>query len=203
MTSKQHEWNDKWLDLASKVLAAGFNMSQVASAINNVHKVNLTKNSVIGKINRAKASGDVRFTVQHEPEKLNGKPLNFLFEGWKNGLGTNEIADYYGIHRNTVAKKATEYGLDSRGYLYGLQVLRSNKKEKKPDSVKSAAYKCKNVFENPKARGVDFLELKHNQCHFPVGDGPFVFCGADVDPGSSTPYCNVCKTVVYRPSDLR
>jgi GcrA cell cycle regulator len=38
--------------------------------------------------------------------------------------------------------------------------------------------------------GVEFLDLQPGQCHFPRGDGPFLFCGQVAKEGSS--YCPAC-----------
>lgn len=201
MKAVHHEWNDKWLNHAVKVMAMGLSADRVAKAINNTYKVQLTRNAVIGRINRMRAAGDTRFDNLPPAEKINGKSLEFLFEAWTNGVGANEIADHYGIHRNTVSKKAAEYGLTPRSTEFVHNVHREKRGVKKPANVSANIYKPMDKFMNPKARKVGFLELKCNQCHFPTGDGPFLFCGADVELGSSTPYCNICKSIVYRPSN--
>ncbi len=48
----------------------------------------------------------------------------------------------------------------------------------------------------PNARLVPLLDLDHNQCHFPHGDGDprFIFCGAD----TSTLYCEFHNKLAYR-----
>lgn len=203
METETKEWNEHWLSLAAKVLATGGSMDKIAQAINNVFGANITRNSVAGKISRCRAAGDVRFIKPYKPELLNGKSLDYLFKAWESGVGANEIADYYGVHRNTIPRRAVEYGLKKRTQKDILVAQKAKRDVKKPSSVVFKAFQAKNVFLNPEARRVEFLDLKRNQCHFPIGDGPFLFCGADVDPGSSTPYCSVCKTVVYRPSDSR
>lgn len=198
--TQNHKWDEKWLTLAAKVMAMGLSADRVAKSINNVYKVNITRNAVIGRINRMRAVGDTRFDNLPPAEKINGKSLNFLFEAWENGIGANEIADYYGIHRNTVSKKAAEYGLSQRTAEFVHNINREKRGAKKPAAVSANIYKPMDKFINPNARKIEFLELKRNQCHFPIGDGPFLFCGADVELGSSTPYCSVCKSIVYRPS---
>ena len=200
MKSDRHEWNEQWISQVLKVMSMGLSADRVAKSINNIYKVNITRNAVIGRINRMRAAGDTRFNNLPPAELINGKSLHFLFEAWVNGVGANEIADHYGIHRNTVSKKAAEYGLTPRTVEFVHKMHREKRGVKKPASVSSNIYKPMDKFMNPKARRLSFLELKRNQCHFPVGDGPFLFCGADVDLGSSTPYCDICKSIVYRPS---
>ena len=38
-------------------------------------------------------------------------------------------------------------------------------------------------------------ELGPNQCRFPQGDGPFLFCGDPTERGS---YCEKCRKIVYK-----
>lgn len=203
MENEPQKWTEEWLKLAAKVLASGATMDRIADAINNVFNVKITRNSVAGKISRCRAAGDVRFTQKQKPDTLNGKPLDYLFKAWQNGVGANEIADYYGVHRNTIPRRAIEYGLRARTQKDILKSQREKRDAGKPARINHNIYKPRNIFMNPEARQLGFLELKRGQCHFPIGDGPFIFCGADVKPGSDTPYCNICKKVVYRPRDSR
>jgi hypothetical protein len=43
--------------------------------------------------------------------------------------------------------------------------------------------------------GLTFDDLQPGQCHFPRGDGPFLFCGQPIKEGSS--YCPACHQRVY------
>jgi len=198
-----HQWGDQWLNLAAKVMAYGFPASQVAKAINNVYKTNLTRNSVIGQINRRRAAGDERFLKLPDVEKISGKSLTFLFESWKNGIAANEIADYYGIHRNTVGKKAFEYGFDPRDQNFYSKSKKQERKvtrEAEKGGFVYKPFKARDTFPNEKARGVSMLELNHNECRFVIGDGPYLFCGAPIEPGSGTSYCPTCHRIIYVPS---
>lgn len=59
------------------------------------------------------------------------------------------------------------------------------------------------ALRNPDARRVSFMKLQPNWCKFPSGDPKepnFVYCGADVPVGSSVPYCEICRKIVYVPS---
>lgn len=196
----KNEWTDEWMDLAARILSIGGSFSRIAKAINTKFHANVTRSSVAGKLSRAKAAGDVRFTEPQEPQLINGKKADFLIKAWENGIGSSEIADYYGIHRNTVPKKAAEYGLSPRGVRYVSDQNREKRKANNPAAKNAPVFKEKNEFLNPGARKVPFLELGRNQCHFPVGEKDFIFCGADVELGAITPYCDVCKKIVYRPA---
>ncbi len=53
-------------------------------------------------------------------------------------------------------------------------------------------------------RGVPFLELRHGQCHYPLGgptDPPSRFCGEATEPGAV--YCPECRAIAYRRQDQR
>jgi hypothetical protein len=61
---------------------------------------------------------------------------------------------------------------------------------------------AKTKFLNPNARALRFMELLSKHCRYPVGDtrnDTLRFCGADVAPGRSTPYCEYCYPLVYTP----
>lgn len=45
---------------------------------------------------------------------------------------------------------------------------------------------------------LSLLDLKKGQCRWPLGDGPFTFCGCDVQEGS--PYCETHHAVAYVPA---
>lgn len=199
------KWNDKWIELAIKVMSVGGSAERVAKAINHVFGANVTRNSVIGRIHRMKKAGDTRFDNLPPPEKMHGKSIQFLIEAWENGISSMEIGDYYGIHRNTVGKKAVEYGLDPRSentFAIAKKIKREFKKKKNSDEPKISykPFKASNKFPNSKALGLSLVEVGHLQCRFVVGDGPFLFCGQPVEPGSGSSYCHLCHKVVYVPT---
>lgn len=200
----QHEWSDKWVDLAVKVMATGASAARVAKAINQVFNVQVTRNSVIGKINRLKASGDDRFDKLPPMEKIHGKPVSHLLSWWEDGMPSHEIGDYYGIHRNTVGKKAAEYGLEPRDPTFASKSAKAKRDanispEKKREFI-FKAFQPKNVFGSKNSRGVSLLELERNQCRFVIGDGPYLFCGLPLKPGSASSYCPDCHKIVYVPT---
>ena len=48
---------------------------------------------------------------------------------------------------------------------------------------------------------VPLVELRFDQCHYPVNDsGPFLFCGHKKKEGK-TPYCELHHRLCYRPPD--
>lgn len=201
----QHKWDDKWLKTAAKVMAIGGNMSQVAKAISQSYKVSITKNAVIGRIRRVKQSGNTIFDNLPPVEMINGKPITALLRFWNDGIPVNDIADHFGIHRNTVYEKAIGYGLSARDSGEALKSIHEKSKDKRltkrdPNYV-HPAFKSRDTFPNLSSVGIGIMELtRRNQCRFVIGDGPFMFCGAAIDPGSSSSYCRACHKVVYIPS---
>lgn len=198
-----HKWDEKWIELAIKVMSAGGSAERVAKAINHTFKTKITRNAVIGRINRQRSAGDTRFDRLPPAETINGRPISFLLRAWEEGISSNEIANYYDIHRNTVGKKAVEYGLQPRStdhYSKISKAIRKSKLEAKNVVVTNNVFKARNTFPNPDAIGANLEDLNHNQCRFVIGDGPYSFCGAPIDPGSGSSYCHVCYKVVYVPS---
>lgn len=58
------------------------------------------------------------------------------------------------------------------------------------------------LFKNPKALGVEFVELRDGMCKFPVGElkeNTLRFCGAPADAVNSRTYCKFCYSLVYIP----
>lgn len=196
MSGSDPKWRDKWVDIAAKIYAIGGTAEAIAQTLNSIFGSKFTKNSVIGKINRQRAAGDVRF-INPKPEVINGKPIQGLLDLWKEGASSVEIADQYGICRSTVGVKATEYGLKKRPTNY----FNKQRKEelKKAKKFTCEPFKSRNTFVSPRSLGVSLIELNHNQCRFVIGDGPFLFCGLPVDLGSSVPYCRTCKKIMYSP----
>lgn len=198
-----HKWDEKWISLAIKVMSVGGSAERVAKAINHTFKTKITRNAVIGRINRQRAAGDDRFDRLPPAETINGRPISFLLRAWEDGISSVEIANYYDIHRNTVGKKAAEYGLPPRPmdhHAKAAKAIRVAKREAQPGGFVHKAFKARDTFPNPEAIGVDLEELRHNQCRFVIGDGPYSFCGAAIEPGSGSSYCRVCYGVVYVPS---
>ncbi len=42
----------------------------------------------------------------------------------------------------------------------------------------------------------DLIDIEHDMCRFPSGDGPFKFCGGKIDDGHV--YCKSCRKIAYR-----
>jgi len=83
--------------------------------------------------------------------------------------------------------------------------MRALNERKQANKNKPVIYKITHEisYHNPEARKLTFMQLKSNQCHFPTGhpkEDTLRYCGADVDPKSSLPYCEICRNVMYIPA---
>lgn len=196
MPSNGVKWKDEWIDMVAKNHAIGKTAEKIAFIINEAFKISMSRNSVIGKINRLRGMGDPRF-VKPTPEMLNGKPIQGLLDLWKEGVSSVIIGDQYNLNRTTVSKKAVEYGLKPRPQNHGAKLMA--KERNKGKKVVTEAYTGMSKFINPNALSVSLLELGRGQCKFAIGNGPFYFCGLPVELGSSVPYCKDCKRIMYTP----
>lgn len=196
MSSNNVLWKDKWIEITAKIYAIGGTTDTIAKTLNSLYNTNFTKNSVIGKINRQRAAGDKRF-LEPKPEKVNGKPIQSMLQLWKEGVSSTDISERFGICRDTVSRKASEYGLKKRPVNHHAKKQKEARKEVKKFAF--TPYKVANTFANPNALGLDLININHGQCRFAIGDGPFLFCGLPVEIGSSVPYCPDCKKIMYEP----
>jgi hypothetical protein len=48
----------------------------------------------------------------------------------------------------------------------------------------------------PEFLGVSLIDLASTQCHYPRGEGPYLYCGQPKERGS---YCGHCYRIVYTP----
>lgn len=201
MTGTNTDWRDEWIHYAKQVMAAGCNMSEASSAINFKFKLDITRSAFIAKILRLKRAN--QFGKLPKPEIWHHKPIKNLITYWHNGIPTNEIANYFGVEDSTIRHKALEYGLRPR---------KPKKSEKKVAPVKTTVEpsivptpvelvidwtKGRDTFPNSNAKSVLFEDLTGRMCRFVIGEKPYYFCGAEIEPGSSVPYCGICRKVVY------
>lgn len=112
------------------------------------------------------------------------KRMVTLQELWERGLSFTAIAKEMGATKGAIAGKKRTMGLERRVTVErALTVV-----EREPVSSPSI---------DPLALTMDMLA--RGQCKFPLGDGPFTFCGAPCDGV----YCVAHRRVVYRPDPQR
>lgn len=101
-----------------------------------------------------------------------------LRELHKQGLSIGQIAADFGVERGAVAGKLHRLGL------LGKSVRRAPvRKEQKPKAVRRTPFRVSEVLpapaiDTPPATGVSLFDLQSHHCRWPVGDAPYVFCGA-------------------------
>jgi len=194
MTRTQLVWKPEWIDHARLILAAGGSFGNAAIGVSNKFKVTVSRNAMIGKFGRLKEAGELNLP---EPEIWRGKSMVTLVSYWNRGVSAAEIANIFEVETPTLRNKAYMYGMHPRGSEAGLRVIKSNPKYLQN---KSPAFVTKmKEFLNPKALGLDIMDLDRKMCRFVIGDKPFYFCAAPVEVGSPVPYCSYCRKVMYVP----
>lgn len=204
------KWTDEAIRIMRSVIKRNGSAQIAADEVSRKLGIELSRNAVVGKCHRlgirlnAKNIVSRKKTDVEEDGMWRGKPIQYLIDAWNSGKNASEIGDAYGTTRNIISKKARSIGLQPR----------NNRKIAFENSVKSGI-RTKNKkerfneqpipknytgFPNPNAIGVSFIDLERHHCRFPIGTGgddPYLYCGATVPEGSSLPYCNVCRSVMY------
>lgn len=120
------------------------------------------------------------------------KKVEELISHFEAGLSARMIAEQLGdMSRNAVIGKLTRMGLMGGGSFKqpenGARTKRVRKaldhKQERRQEVPAPQLRVADVVP----MHVSLLDLKHNMCRYPFGDGPFTFCGCPVLDGLS--YC--------------
>lgn len=141
-------------------------------------------------------------SVSKSPWALHGEPIIVrLTEMFNAGVSTSRIAATLclefncSITRNAVIGKANRLGLTSPNGA-GIEDYNKKRQTKQAISRRAREFRPKTVAASPLPeapvtaaipRHVSLMDLKHGECRYPFGDGPFTFCGCGVFGGSS--YC--------------
>jgi len=160
---------DKFLQKAHKDLS----YTEIAKQIGEKFGVEVTRNSAIGRANRIgmRKPKDIKIT----------KKVKVKVEKVKKAEEPKKP-----VKRGRPNKVPVEY----KNY-YEEAILNMEHHEN-----------SKTTFLNPNAKKIKFTELRSRHCRFPLGDtrdDTLRFCGADIKPGTSTPYCEYCYKIVYVP----
>lgn len=126
---------------------------------------------------------------------------------WKEGLSCSQIAAELGngISRVAVSGKAWRLGLAERGrrFAHPSKISRQRRTNAPVAVVRAArSIAAPSIPLPPPAPCVDvqpryltILELTTRLCRWPLGDGPFTYCGHDVETGR--PYCEAHCVTAY------
>lgn len=117
--------------------------------------------------------------------------LALLREMRANGDSLCFMARVLNRHRGTIANKCKRLGLPlsdkiGRRLAADRAALKKRKTVPLPPSAPLPPFKMLHL---------PLMELNEPQCHFPLGDGPFTFCGHDT--GGAT-YCAFHAGITYR-----
>jgi len=146
--------------------------------------------------------------------------LATLKQMWLSGKTSGEIAEHLQVSRAAISGAINRNGLRLHAlraaginlphHKGGGQYQRRNR-----DKAKKAAPAILTITGKPKAAPIpkgtpipsipepvaplrlNLLELDDTSCRYPIGNSPYVFCGKEVQPGSS--YCPDCHRICWRP----
>ena len=109
-----------------------------------------------------------------------------LREMWAAGRPQDDIAAALGTSRKVLADQIAWMGLSRR------RLERHAPLDFEPK--RAAAKPWQSRVALPEGR-LTFDQLTATACHFPVGEGPFLFCG--IEPTDAGPYCSSCAAIAY------
>lgn len=207
------KWTDEAVKIIRSVIKNNGSAQLAADELRIKLGIEISRNSVVGKCHRLGINLNsknivTRKKVVVEDEGMwRGKPIQYLIDAWNSGKNSSEIGDAYGTTRNIISKKARSLGLKPRSTakIARENSIKSGIRTKPKKEIITEKPKPRNYtgFPNPDAIGVSFIDLERHHCRFPIGTGgddPYRYCGATVPDGSSLPYCDVCRSVMYIPS---
>lgn len=213
-------WDDEVIALIKSLIKEKLSTGIIAERLSERFGRVYTRNAIIGKCRR------MGIPLNYKPEEslVTPKTKKFVWsdhaikmmqdlaeQGFSAAIIAEQMSEHYKIHisRNQVIGKAYRVGGSLRAVVakpvYRRNGTRMQIYVEAPEAPMSKRQWGRNVFPNPQAVGVKFLDLEFKHCRYPVGeirDQTLMFCGAprmDV----SIPYCEVCHKIVYVPTSLK
>lgn len=141
--------------------------------------LDLRNTPILPKPNRQGERGPKDGETEWTPDRVER-----LTAMWAAGRRQDDIAAEFALSRGAISGKAARLGLSRR------KPERRGPLELGPKTV-SVSRRTRPAL--PEGR-VTFGELTRTACHFPVGEGPFLFCG---EPAVRAPYCTNCASIAY------
>lgn len=189
-------WTPQAVDVLERMWGEGASFAEMSSTL-GVSVTSITsKAHVIGLPRRSTS-----------PE-WNDTAVDQLRRMWTDGDTAREIGKALGRTRSAIIGKAHRLGLEERSNrlsdadkaarvlarrMYKTQKQRVYRaptpRRIKPPTIKETALPWAG------SRNIALLDLGRNDCRFPFGDGPFVFCGQPVIPGFT--YCAHCYGIAH------
>lgn len=182
---------------------------EIGDKISRKFDVPCNKGQVIGKADRLgfKIERQLKARVTTRGKFWTIDKLQTLEKMWHENKTVHDIGYHFGISGSSVARAARNHGFanrdlnDVRNQSSQIKVKFNKPISKAPGTI--TVERSMDRFMNPDAKKLTFAELKHNSCRYIVGDTMttnFRYCGVDVPIGSSVPYCDFCRKIVYYPS---
>lgn len=164
-------WTDEETQLLRVMWSKGLSASKIGA------EIGFTRNAVIGRLNRLKASGEL---FDHGVVKPAPKAARPIGEPSAKNIRRRELREARRagiapppVQRVEKPKAPTNFGTD---------------------------------FALPESRRVGIADLEFTHCRFPLGDpsdlDAFAYCGADREPRGDgfKPYCAGHSSIAYRPA---
>lgn len=170
-------WTDERTERLKALWKDGLTGEQIASQLGGV-----SREAVLGKVHRLNLSG-------------RAKPGNSLRTRQRQANADRSIANK--IKAGTLRKPR---GNQNGGLAFKIAAGTLGKKTALP-KVAAPAQRPIEDLPPPLSRDVSLLDLKAADCRWPLGDGPFVFCGQHAYDGS--PYCEYHHRLAYVPVTAR
>lgn len=166
-------WTKEIDEFLAKLAKDRFTFSHAADAISKKFKVEASRNSVAGRASRLGIEFNGKLGAKLKPVK---KARTKKEKEQRSPVAIKAKMDASLVHPDT----------------FSVEPLTEKQRQE-----------AKTRFLNPEARALRFMELRSRHCRYPIGDtrnDTLRFCGADVAPGRSTPYCEYCYPLVYTPA---
>lgn len=190
------EWTDEQVSTAQRMWAEGYSAGQIAKHLGGL----FSRCAVIGKIRRAGSP----------PRDLSKRvsTTRKVIELGKTNLSISAIAKTVGWSNKTVS--ATLSVARRLGEVIPKAVRRrSSGGVRRPARIKPITpvlRKAGRTAPRPKPEipvplMIGLMDLTDTTCRYPIGDGPFVFCGHEKQAGSS--YCPGHHALCYVPPEER
>lgn len=181
-------WTDERIDSLKRLCAEGKSASRIAGELGGV-----TRNAVIGKLHRLGLSTAV--VVTGLTARWDEARRERLKELWLADTPVKEIANLFGVSRETARTAAMEMGLARRTS----EAIAFKKRIASRKVVKFIIPRCEPVDAPPLHIGL--FDLTNETCKFPFGSSaPFTFCGHPIARGR---YCAHHAELCFVPPPVR
>lgn len=184
-------WHEQRVSMLIELWTAGVHADKIAA------RLGATSQSIFAKARQ------LNLPLRGNPDWPDERVAE-LTKLWADGLSASQCAGIMGITRNAVIGKVHRLKLPARATRIPSDAERASRRAmfNERRSIKQRISRVRKppreVAPEPiphEALMVPLMELKPDQCRFPLGESPFLFCGLPVADGS---WCAHCAGIVFR-----